>query len=317
MKKLLALLLTLILAFSLTACGSKDNGNLSQDDSSNGKSSDSNETATITLPSGWDSNPYTHWIDGKWDSSVLPDCVPNEIPGVKADQTTYKDKSQDTLSGNYYIGSVYFADKGYEMWGLSFHCTDDQLDAFLAEMDNNGFYGGQTDDYPYPTYEWFGNGYYAQMHVNTAAMGQEDFNNLAMFDITPADGIKCPTAFSGTKLPDIGMPIYDYGEGIGFGYTAEFEEEVECFWDIYTDKGSLPEYWSFWVDYFGATESQVKDYVQTMVSQGWEITNEDTSNGNYVCSLQKDDIVAGVEVYSEGGYFFKVGFGNMGEMLWY
>ncbi|MCL2107380.1 MAG: hypothetical protein FWH26_10050 [Oscillospiraceae bacterium] len=312
MKKILALALALLLALGLFACGGTDEGGGTP--AGNNSKDKSDTPVNLKMPEGWDENPYGWWIEGKWDSSVLPDCVPNEIAGVEVDQTTYKTKAQDTLSGSYDVGAMSFPDKGYEAWGLSFYCTDEQLAAFAAEMTGKGFLGGQTGDGSYPEYEWAGNGYYAFMRVNNYAM-HEGYGNLAMFSITPADAHPRPKAFQGTKLPDIGMVLWDYSDGVGYGWDAQ--GEVENFWNVITDKGALPaEGWGFWLEYFGTTEEQARAYVQDMTRQGWTIDYENTEYG-YTCQLSKDGIVAGVRDGHEGRYKLGIGFASMGEALWY
>jgi hypothetical protein len=330
MKRIISIAPVLILALCLlTACGVSGgapaqgggNGGSGGDSGLTQREIDDADAALDQLEEwakaqGWSENSYGNWIAGVWDSEVLPDCVPNEIPGVKVDQTTYKEKRHDTLSGSYGVGSLYFADSQYEAWGLMFYCTDDQLTAFTDGMQNAGFYGGMTDDYPYPEYEWLGNGYYAHMRVNADILGEEEYDNLAMFDIAPADTNPRPVAFQGMKLPDFGAVKYDCREGVGYGYDGE--EEKENFYDVFADKGELPsEGWNFWLDYFGATPEQAKSYAQYMSSQGWTIEYENEEDGRYSCSLKKgENLVGGVE-FTEYDYTVKVGFANMGENLWY
>ena len=302
-----------IVVITLSCSGS---GQQKSDQTTEGSKSKGKE---IKMPTGWDKNPYSWWIDGKWDSSVLPKCVPTEVDGVKPDQTYYKDNSQDVLNQYYQIGSIYFKDSNFEKWGLSFYCTDEQLNTFVKEMKTKGFYGGITNSGTYPEYEWIGNGYYAYMRVNDYAMGQEGYKNLAMFSITN-DSPPRPKAFKNTKLPDFGWVTQDYTDGVGFGYNKGNDNSVENFYDIFKDSGNLPtEGWSFWVYYFGVSVEKAKEYAQNLVKQGWKITNEDTYSGGegYSCSLEKDGIVGGLQIGGEGSYTLGVGFGSQGEYLFY
>lgn len=240
MKKLFALCVALLLLASISACGVKQAIDDAVRDAlsstgtgtgSTGQEAPAADDAFSQLEEwaraqGWDENPYGNWIAGVWDSDVLPACVPNEIEGVKVDQTTYKEKRHDTLSGSYGVGRVYFGDQYYEEWGLSFYCTDAQLEAFADGMAAAGFVGGHYDYSYYPEYQWYGNGYYAFMQVNHELLGEEEYDNLAMFYITPDDKNPRPAAFMGTKLPDFGVVTWDYSEGTGFGYETD-EESVE------------------------------------------------------------------------------------------
>lgn len=326
MKKLLLLSLALALALCLAACGVKDavqdavrdavDGGDSAGQAGGEQKDASGAFAQLeewARAQGWDENPYGNWIVGVWDSDVLPACVPAEIEGVKADQTTYKEKRHDTYTGSYEVGRVSFGDQYYEEWGLSFYCTDGQLEQFANEMAAAGFAGGYYDYSYYPEYHWCGNGYYAFMQVNTELLGEEEYDNLAVFSITPDDKNPRPTTFKGTRLPDFGVVTRDYSEGTGFGYESD-DESVDNFWNPITDSGALPaQAWSLSLEYFGGTEQQARDYVQGMAGQGWGIAYEHGEDG-YTCQLEKDGMVAGVR-WSD--YTCTVGFANMGEMLWY
>ena len=337
MKRRIALILALMLLFTLAACGGKSDPPAQSGNSSSGDGNSSSpgltqkeieeaEQAMETLEAwaraqGWDENPYGNWIYAVWDSEVLPACVPKEIEGVQVDQTTYKEKRHDTYTESYGIGNLNYADKSYEQWGVSFYCTTGQLDEFVAAMEANGFYGGQTSESEYrPTWEWLGNGYYAYLSVNPQITGEGDYTCLAWFDITQDDNNPYPVAFMGTKLPQMGAVVYNYKvDGAGYAWVGEDYDMVEGFWDVFADKGELPEDWGMWLDYFGVNIEDAKACAQNMAAQGWTITHESTwyDGEGYVCYLEKGEIVGGVAQGADGPFTFSVGFGSIEENLWY
>ena len=348
MKRLLTITLAIMLILSIAACNPKDkvqdalrdelSGNNSGNSGNSGNGGNSGNSGNSgngnisddelqdamdqlekwALAQGWDENRYGNWIYGKWDSEVLPSCVPKEIDGVKVDQTSYKEKRHDTYSGSYGIGDVSFSDGAYEEWGVSFYCTDAQLDEFIAAMEANGFYGGQIYDSEYaPEWAWLGNGYYAHMHVNPQSMGEDGYDNFASFSITQDNHNPYPVAFMGTKLPKIGVVMYDYTEGAGMGWDGEDYELVEPIWDVFADKGQLYDNgWNLWLDYFGVKPEQAAACVQDLVAQGWTLTYEDTTydGEGFVYHLEKGDMVAGVE---QSAYTMSIRFADISENIWY
>ena len=98
MKKLLALLLTLAMVFSLAACGKDTDKTTDGDDS--GASNNGNGDPIISdedvedfedamdkleglMPEGWDENRYGAYIYDVWDQEFLPDCFPAPPRGSK------------------------------------------------------------------------------------------------------------------------------------------------------------------------------------------------------------------------------------------
>jgi len=351
MKKLVTIALAMVLALSLlTACGGNSNSN-NTPSSGNTSGSSTSTTSASSTPSGgltdkeiqdandamdqleawakaqgWDDNQYGNWIYGVWDSDVLPGCVPKEIEGVKADQTTYKEKRHDTYNGDYHVGSMGFPDQKYEVWGVSFYCDDDQLDAFIGAIEAGGFFGGQTEVSEYaPTWEWIGNGYYAHLYVNAQISGEEGYNKLASFYITETRQTPRPSSFQGLKLPDVGEYLSYTPDGIGFGWDTASDNSVENFWDPYADKGTLPDQWYVWYNFFGVTVDQAKAYAQQLVSQGWTVEYEnnddygwgETPRPAYSCQLIKNGIYAAVSVNDYSVYGIDVRFGTMAESLYY
>jgi hypothetical protein len=312
------LIMAIAIGMFAISCGG---GSKKQNDSSASGSKDGNYE-NIKMPTGWSCNDYYWHISGKWDSSVLPDCVPAEIEGIKTDQTFYKHKAQDVMGESFNVGKISFKDARFEEWGMQFYCTNAQLAAFVSAMDAKKFFGGKTNYSDYtPEYEWVGNGYYAHLRYNPNISGDENYDCLAFFNITK-DMPPRPKAFKGNKYPDFGWVTSDYSGGAGWGWAND--KDVNNFYDVINDKGDLPaDGWNIWVEYFGVSVAQAKTYKQTLVSAGWEVTyeqeyeDEEYGYEEYECRFSKSGMVAGLNIGSEGAYTLSVGFGSSGDYLWY
>ncbi len=269
------------------------------------------------LPAGWDENPYNAWIDGVWDSNVLPNFVPKEIEGVKAEQTSYHRIGDSSFTSSYSSGNMEFKDGNYESWGLVFYCNEKQELQFVKQMETNGFLGGisKQGDANWGTpseYEWTGNGYYAYLRVNNNALGEEGYSRLAMFSITPVFH-KLPKSFFGTTLPQAGIAFSSYDDWEMYAYDQDYNE-IEAEYNLASDKGKLPPYYAAWFDYYCTTSDDMKAYTRQMKSQGWEITYEyQDEHGGYNALLRKGDMHA--VVMRDGS--MRVGFANVPEMLSY
>jgi|GEM_PF-1034869 len=363
MKKLFASITVLILAFALSSCRLKETIQNAVVDSLSGTSSndapvkptDKPDSSTPkpgetdglgltqqdyddldsameqfeawALAQGWDENPYGNYIYGVWDSDVLPSCVPKELPDVKVDQTTYKEKRHDTYSGSYGLGYASFEDMAYEEWSVTFYCQLEDTVTFNQQMVDNGFLSFYADYEYYPIYHWYGNGYYAIMQINNQLIGGETdgYDTLAMFTIVPADVNAHPKTFSGTPLPTRGM-VSDCFEdgGNGSAWVEALDDYIEPYWDVWNDKCLLSEpadYWTVWYNYFGMTTEDLAAYVQnSMVSNSWVIESESEQTHyergvtGYNWRLKKGDIVSIVRVED---YRVEIGFSNMYEGLDY
>jgi hypothetical protein len=347
MKKFIALLLALALIFTLAACSPKKTAEKAMEDAlsdairdaasgklptgSGGADPDHEYTQEEiddaleqlekwALAQGWTESDYGNSIYGVWDSDVLPDCVPKEIPGVKTDETTYKEKHHEKSYNNEHeLGRINFESKDYEEWGVDFNATKAQFDTFISELEKNGFYGGQTSDSQYNIeYSFLGNGYYAYIYLIEVDDGEFDY--WVYFSMVKDDINPYPKSFNGTKLPTVGVVSWIEGEYFGYGWDDALDEEVEGFWDPYKDTGKLPNGgWSLWYEYYVVSEAQVKEYVKSMESQGWTIEYEDQyyEDYGYTYHMKKGDMVASVDYELNGKYSMSVGFGSSSDYLWY
>ena len=274
--------------------------------------------AAANLPQGWqDGRNYYHWIEKVWDSAVLPSCVPKEIPGVRVEQTIWKMPGHQTINNNNEVGRMSFADSNFEYWGLSFDCNEEQADAFVKALEENGFFGGEIDDYPL-TYAYVGNGYYAHVLVRTNYLGsaaEEGYPYGVSFSITPTVH-QLPKSFNSWPLPQVGAALEPYGQ-----WSVQFWDDNgdmgEAKWDLQADRGSLPaKNWSAWFDYFGVSNAEAEAYAKTLEAAGWEITYQyPEDESGYSARLRKGDVRA--RVFFDRRHEMRVGFSDVEEMLDY
>lgn len=269
------------------------------------------------LPQGWDHNPYGAWISGKWDSAVLPACVPKELPGVKVDQTTYKAKSDKTMNDRNEVGWMNFADSNFEKWGLHFDCQQEQADAFLKAVGENGFFGGQIEENSsFAAYAWIGNGYYAyaQVRANLSSGKDSGVDRIVSFQITPIVH-KLPKSFNGWPLPQAGAALESY-DGWSLMYWDDKGDDHEVKWDLRADKGTLPaKQWLAGFAYFGLSDAEAAAYAETLAAAGWQITYENKASGEdqYSCQLKKGDVWA--RIFFDRRFVMEVCFSDVPEML--
>lgn len=323
MKKILAILLVLLMALSLAACGGNDDTIISQEepddldmnpDDLDMNPDDLEEALTnldALMPEGWDENRYGAYIYEIWDSEFLPDCFPTPPEGVKVDQTTFKDFTHDTLNGDYGVGPLnYDSYEDYREYGVGFYATQEQLNDFVVSVETKGMTGGQTEDGEWCIYEYFGNGWFMEIFANLMHNDQEyDY----WVSVSATDCLfELPASISGIPLPQCGFVSYDYAaysiQDFSNGY-----EDVD--FDLSAD--TLPdEYYAAWFNYYCTVNQDAIDYAQQLKDLGWEVVWESDGEDGYRCCLQKDGIYA-VSNYYNYDCMLEVGFSDMVENLSY
>ena len=359
MKKLIAITIAMILVFALLASctgkkdiisgGGENSGAQSGSGASSGSgSSQSAGSADASLDDiDWDEfdgaisqmNEYLQSLGleegeygftqyGVWNTDLLPSCLPPEpASGIsEIDRTEYKDKHHEDLMANlgtgYTVGSIEFPDKNYERHMVMFTCAKQVIVDYVDAMKAAGFeFEIMNQEYSGVTYEWLGQGYYVCLTAR-GDWDDDDDDFWTYIEATPTLGNPHPRSFNGTPLPDFGLVMYYYEFG---GYGANTDggdwDDTYDFWDIYNDRGDLPDEWSMDYEYGFVTIDQAKAYVQKLASSGWTVTydhdGEDWSGKDvYTAQLEKGNLFAAVESYSDH-YSLRVAFATMGEMLYY
>jgi hypothetical protein len=271
-------------------------------------------------PKGWAGHDYYFWVDKVWDSSVLPPCVPKEIPGVLVGNTTHKTKAHQSMNNSREVGNMLFADDAYESWSLNFDGKEAQAQAFLSDLEEKGFWGGKTKTTGnnQTIYEYVGNGYYTHVLVSPNFMGKEKdagYDTNLSFRLTPAIHPH-PKSFNGWPLPQSGVVLSSLNNWEML-YWDDKGNDHPLKWNLQTDKGELPaKAWVAWFDYFGVSNEQAAAYAKGLEAAGWKIAYQsEDSEGRYSCQLSKGKDKAAL--LFDGAFYFRVGFSDVEENLSY
>ena len=348
MKKTIAICLALILALAaLGACTIK-NDVVPSGENTGSPGGDDTQTGSPETDSGGDDpdnslsqleeylkslgveeDEYGFSQYGVWNYDLLPDVLPKEpsVGIVEIDRTEYKGRKHEdmmvNLGGSYSVGNIEFPDKNYERHMVLFTCTKEAILEFAAAMKTAGFdFGDMSEEYGQVVFEWLGNGYY--VCLDAKGEWEDDGDEFwTSIEATPDLGNPRPASFNGIPLPDFGLVMY-YKEFSGYGgYGSEYDwEDVSDFWDVYNDRGDLPDNWSISFEYNLVTIGEAKGYADKLKSAGWSVEYENegkddwSDKDTYYAQLTKDGLFAAVEAYNgSGDYSMSVGFATMPEML--
>jgi len=223
---------------------------------------DYNPPSIGTGPEGWTWREDYGWIDGVWDSDVLPENFPAEISGVKVDDTWYYGYGCDNRF-NTSVGDLYFEDYEFEEWELSFWATDDQLAAFQQALADHGFVGSDGT--------WFDDiditmtdGEIYLYYTVDECDDKEGYQWEVWCDMTYIES-QFPAKFEGIDLPQLGMfdndPLAEF-----MGWDEEFNE-VEVKYDFDKGTGEIPAYHRLWLDYFGVTLDEYMEYLDYLKTE--------------------------------------------------
>ena len=306
MKRMLAILISVLLVVLFSACGADKEG-YDKD-----KPAVTTKGQQIKLPKGWGENNYGAYIYDVWDADFLPECFPAPMDGVKVEQTTFKDYDHDTLSGSYAVGPLFYDSyEDYREYGLSFYANSGELEAFIAAVEAKGLQGGLTEEGTWTFYNYFGNGWFMEIFVREA-LGQDDYQYIV--NVNATDSLfALPKTVSGIPLPQCGVTDYDYNKYYTIQDFSEGYEDVE--FDLAKDK--LPkQYYAAWFNYYGTVNQDAIDYAQQLKDLGWEVEWESQSEDGYRCCLKKDGVYA-VSNYYAYDCMMEVGFSDMVENLSY
>ena len=217
---------------------------------------DYNPPSIGTGPEGWTWREDYGWIDGVWDSDVLPENFPAMIEGVLVDDTWYYAYGCDNRF-NSKVGEMYFEDYEFEEWELSFWATDDQLAAFQQALADNGFVGSDGEYWDDIDITMTDGEVYLYYTVDECD-DKEGYQWEIWCDMTYIESVY-PAKYEGIDLPQLGMfdndPLADF-----MGWDEEFNE-VEVQYDFDSGTGEIPAYHRLWLHYFGVTQDEYMEYL--------------------------------------------------------
>ena len=242
-----------------------------QGSSAGNQGSSNNVGEEGTGPAGWEWKGDYGWIEGVWDSDVLPENFPKEIEGVKVDDMWYYGYGAERSSKT--IGHMDFATYDYEEWELSFFATDDQLAAFEKALADNGFLGTKEDDQLMGLHGICTDSeiylYYSIDESEDADYPWEIWCDMTVFDC------KYPKYFESLELPQFGLfTTEDANDRIIYAYDEEYND-VEFTYDF--EKGQavdgLPAYLLMEFYYSGVSRADYDAYITKLRGEnyaGWE-----------------------------------------------
>ena len=325
MKKLFALLLAMTMLLSLVACGSGTGGE--KDDVPNDSDvnlddvEDAFEILESLTPEGWDENNYYAYIYDVYDSSALPECIPEQIDGTLAYMTSIKDYKHDVLNGDYSVGVIYYDSyEDYRKYTVSFYAKNEHLDAFIAELEADGMIGYmEGEDEAFGSGDWwegfYSNGEWAvSLFYNTNDNKNGEYDGCLTVSATD-DLYDLPKSIAGVQLPQVGVVTFDYSKGYTIQDFTDGYDDVD--FDMNSD--SFPtEYYAAWVDYYCVSRQDAVDYVKELENNGWSINyNYHDEEDYYSVVLKKGDVYSLVKYEKTEGAYMAIGFSDMIENLTY
>ncbi|MBR3693507.1 MAG: hypothetical protein IKL88_03175 [Erysipelotrichales bacterium] len=224
-------------------------------------------------PEGWVWQEDHGWITGVWDSEVLPENFPKEIPGVRVEDTTYWSYGAERWMGTS-VGDLYFEDYNFEEWELTFDATKEQLEQFQQALLDNGFLGSKDEDYNKTYYEVTDG--YVYLHYVVYESDREGYDHNVFCDMTVVER-EHPVEFEGFKLPTFGLFDHeDPNDAQVYAYDADFNEIYDYEYDFAKGQsiGEMPPWILYWFGYSGVSREEYNAYIDDLRAMNLEEWDE-------------------------------------------
>ena len=338
MKKLMALLLGLMMAFSLVACGDPS-GNTGGGGSGGGGGGGDNpivapgddydpddpeqyiyRSVFVNSPykDQWDTSRWGAELDGIWDSSVLPDKIPEKPSSVtEVDRTEYTGKLDEKIGYNPPGGMLsidydYDGDvKPWEYYMVMFDGTMDTFNTLVADFEGNfecydnradgmgetrfkgDFHAYSTDLYVYMSYQEGGS--YNSETYEFEGDGTMSFSIYAI----PVHH-QLPKLVEGVPLMQVGYVMWTDAYLMCYGEGDEDYTELPYDYQTGTATGTVKEYWGTEFEYYGATSADADAYGTQLMTAGF--TRGANESEPYYKIYEKDGIQVVVQHDNEHKY---------------
>ncbi len=322
MKKLIALLVGLMMAFSLVACN-----NTEDPDNSGGSRGGGDPSSIVNDPDydpydpeqyvyrnvfanspykdQWDTSRSGAELDGIWDSSVLPDKIPEKPSSVTdVDYTKYVGKLDNKLGynppGKLSIDYDYDGDvKPWEYYMVMFTGTMDTFNTLVADFEESfGCYDDRDDSIGETRFKGEFHAYSTDLYVYMNYQEDGSYNSETYeFE---GDGTVWFTIYAipvHHQLPKLveGVPLMQAGYVMWYDtylmcYGENDDDYTELPYDFQTGTatGTVKEYWGVEFNYYGATTADADAYGSQLMTAGFDrVTNE---GDPYYKIYEKDDI---------------------------
>ena len=315
MKRILALLISLMMVFALVACKNTedpDNSGGGEGGGSGGGGGNPIVTpgddydpeqyiyrsvfANSPYKDQWETSKWGAELDGIWDSSVLPDKIPEKPSSVtEVDRTEYTGKLDDKLGYNppgklsidydyegdgkpweYYMvmftGTMDTFNTLVSDFGTNFACYDDRNDGMGETRFSGEFHAYSTDLYVFMNYQE--NGSYNSDTYEFEGDGTIWFTIYAM----PVHH-QLPKFVEGVPLMQAGYLMWFNNYLTCYNDTDEDFTELPYDYQTGTATGTVKENWTTdELVYYGATVADVETWGTQLVNAGF--TNS-SSESNY------------------------------------
>ena len=252
-----------------------------------------------TGPEGWVWRDDHGWIDGVWDSNVLPENFPKEIEGTKTRDTWYYSYGAERMAKR--IGDMNFPDFNFEEWNLTFDATDEQYAQFEQALTDHGFYGYLDDSWDNPCYTKTDGEIYLYYIVYDKAENP-GYTKQISCQMTILENTH-PANFEGIALPQYGMFTKEPIKCFQTMFDADFNEIDSIEYDFNSGSGEIPPYFSLWLDYFGVTREEYDTYIAALKEQNFDQWNESASEDTYTVQFKQGDYCYAVFYNYDGDEF--------------
>ena len=291
MKRILALLISLMMVFALVACNNTEDPGGSGGGTGGGSGGGGGGGTPQAETHIYDGSPHAEswrdgasydYIDGVWDSSVLPDIFPTQpTTGTIDDITTYYIAKDDPKHTTYAIAEVSFPDENYYYYEVGFLGNEAHQTYLVDALTQKGFFIDYDDSWG--NNRLFINAFSSDYYVNIRRFDSDENPECPYeFDcyIVPKQMSFPVSSFNGVPLPDFGYITSEY-DLMYMKYETDYSDFEDVKFDVATTN---PWYFSF--DLEGVTAANHTAYINRLVSDGWVLQ----SNGYYTKGTMTVDV---------------------------
>ena len=316
MKKLLALMLSILMVFTFVSCNKKKDSDKS-DDNDKGIGSGGGGNSIVTpgedydpddpeqyiyrsvfanspYKDQWDTSKWGAELDGIWDSSVLPDKIPEKPSTVtEVDRTEYVGKLDNKitsrppgkLSVDYdyeggekpweynmvmFTGTMDTFDTLISDFETDFECRDERDDSIGETRFKGEFHAYSTDLYVFISYQE--NGSYNNETYEFEGDGTIWFTLYAI----PVHH-QLPRLVEGVPLMQAGYVMWSDNHLLCYGEGDDDYTELPYDYQAGRATGTVKEYWGVEFEYYGATADDAENYGSQLMSEGFTRTTNESN----------------------------------------
>ncbi len=311
MKRILALLISLMMVFALVACNNTedpDNSGGGGGGGSGGGGIDPrsivenpdynprdpeqyiyrNVFANSPYKDQWDTSRYGADVSGVWDSSVLPDVFPAKPDSVTAiDRTEFvgllDEKISNNPPGELYVEVDYDTEeRPWTYFFVMFEGREATLNTLIADLEENFECRDDREDnwgddrimgelHAYSTDWYLFLSYSQDLDWSSDERVVTENFSFTLYAIPVHHSL--PKQVEGLTLPTFGYLTNGVFDLVCYASGDDDYTYVDYNFETGTASGALKENWSLSnVEYYGATIADAESYGQYLVSQGYALT---------------------------------------------